>query len=128
MINKNNSSNKNFGIIFSIIFIVIGIYPLLFEKNVRLWPLIIANILIFVSFFFPRILAPFNKVWHLFGLIISKFMGPFTMGLVYWSTIFSTSVLVKIFKKNYLNLKSDLDLKTYWINVSAKKTNIKDQF
>ena len=85
-------------------------------------------ILIFVSFFFPLILAPFNKVWHLFGLIISKFMSPFTMGLIYWSTIFSTSVLVKIFRKNYLNLKSDLDLKTYWINVNAKKTNIKDQF
>lgn len=124
----DKKSNKNFGITFSIIFFIIGVYPLLFEENVRRWSLIVAATLILVSYIFPNILNIFNKTWHLFGLFISSIMNPLIMGLIYWSLIFTTSLFVKLFKKNYLGLRSDSSLKTYWILTDNKKTNMRDQF
>ena len=74
------------------------------------------------------ILKPLNLIWFKLGLFLGKFISPIVMGIVYFIVVFPTSVLTKLFKKNYLNVKYEKNKSSYWINVKDKNNTMKDQF
>ena len=121
------SSNKSFGIVFFVVFLLIGIYPILKDGNIRIWSLVIAIIFLFLSLTKPRILTPLNKVWIKFGLFLGKIISPIVMGVIFFSVVTPTSFFMKIFGKDLLNLKYNNN-KTYWIEKSGPKSKMKNQF
>ena len=121
------SSNKNFGIVFFLVFLLIAIYPILKDGNIRIWSLVIAIIFLFLSLTKPRILTPLNKVWIKFGLFLGKIVSPIVMGVIFFSVVTPTSFFMKIFGKDLLNLKYNNN-KTYWIEKSGPKSKMKNQF
>ena len=120
-------SNKSFGIVFFVVFLLIGIYPILKDGNIRIWSLVIAIIFLFLSLTKPRILTPLNKVWIKFGLFLGKIISPIVMGVIFFSVVTPTSFFMKIFGKDLLNLKYNNN-KTYWIEKSGPKSKMKNQF
>ena len=74
------------------------------------------------------ILKPLNLIWFKFGLFLGKFIAPIVMGIVYFMVVFPTFILLKLFKRNYLNIKYERNKSSYWINVKNKQTTMKDQF
>ena len=74
------------------------------------------------------VLKPLNLIWFKFGLFLGKFIAPIVMGIVYFIVVFPTSLLLKLFKKNYLNIKYEKNINSYWINVKSKNTTMKNQF
>jgi len=120
-------SNKSFGIVFFVVFLLIGIYPILKDGNIRIWSLVIAIIFLFLSLTKPRILTPLNKVWIKFGLFLGKIVSPIVMGVIFFSVVTPTSFFMKIFGKDLLNLKYNNN-KTYWIEKSGPKSKMKNQF
>ena len=123
------SSNRSFGVVFFIVFLIISLYPLLNQESIRVWALIISFIFLFLGILNSILLSPLNFIWYNFGLILGKFVSPIIMGIVYFIVVFPTFLLIKLFKKNYLNLKYDNSKETYWItNQTNKQNSMKDQF
>lgn len=123
------SSNKSFGIVFFIVFLIIALYPLLDQESIRIWSLIISIVFLFLGILNSILLSPLNFIWYHFGLFLGRFLSPVVMGIVYFLVVFPTFLFIKLFKKNYLNLEYDKSEKTYWITTEINKNNkMKDQF
>ena len=120
-------SNKSFGIVFFIFFSIVSVFPLLKDENIRIWSLIIAIIFLILGLLNSKILTPLNKIWFKFGILLSSFVSPLVMGIVFFGIVTPTSLIMKVLGKNLLNLKKG-NKKTYWIERSVIKSKIKNQF
>ena len=121
-------SNRSFGIVSFAVFLIISLYPLIHQEELRLWSLYISLIFLVIGILSPFLLSPLNFLWFKFGLFLGKVVSPFAMGIVYFVVVFPTFLFIKIFKKNYLNLRYDKSKKSYWIKVEKYNSNMKDQF
>ncbi len=123
------SSNRNFGIVFFVVFLIIALYPLSNQEEIRVWSLTISLVFLFLGILNSILLSPLNFIWHNFGLFLGRFVSPIVMGVVYFIVVFPTFLFIKLFKKNYLNLEYDKNKETYWITSEINKNNnMKDQF
>ena len=128
MNNKKNNSNRSFGVVFFIVFLIIALYPLLYDHSIRIWSIIVAFTFLFFGLLNSALLTPLNSIWFKFGLLLGKFIAPIVMGIIYFLVVFPTFLLLKLFKRNYLNVKYESDKDTYWKNIKNKKVTMKDQF
>jgi hypothetical protein len=128
MQNSKSGSIKSFGIVFFLVFIIIALYPLLNENNIRVWSLFVGFIFLFLGIANSPLLKPFNLIWFKFGLSLGKLIAPIVMGIVYFIVVFPTFLLLKLFKRNYLNIKYQRNKSSYWTIVNDKGTTMKDQF
>lgn len=123
----NSSSNRSFGLVFFIFFFIIGIWPLLNNEMFRVWSIIISFIFLILGLINSNILTPLNLLWFKFGLLLGKFFSPLVMGLIFFLVVTPTSLLMKIFRKDLLNLKYN-NKNTYWIENKGQKSKMKNQF
>ena len=121
------SSNKSFGLVFFIVFILIAFYPLLNDGNIRLWSLLVSLIFLILGLLNSKILNPLNSLWQKFGLLLNKVMSPLIMGLIFFFIVTPIGILMRILKKDLLNLKYN-NKKTYWIEKNGPKSSMKNQF
>ena len=128
MNNIKASSIRSFGIVFYLVFIIIALYPLLNNHEIRFWSLIIGFIFLFFGMVESPLLKPLNLIWFKFGLFLGKMIAPIIMGIVYFIVVFPTFLILKLFKRNYLNIKYERNKNSYWINVENKQTTMRDQF
>ena len=128
---KNNNikigTNKSFGIVFFIFFLIVTIFPLFKDGNIRIWSLIIAIIFLILGLLNSKILTPLNKIWFKLGILLGSFVSPIVMGVVFFVIVTPTSLIMKVLGKNLLNLKRD-NKRTYWIERSKIKSKMKNQF
>ena len=120
-------TNKSFGIVFFVFFLIVSIFPLLNDGNIRIWSLIISIIFLILGILNSKILTPLNQVWFKFGILLGRFVSPAVMGVVFFSIVTPTSVVMRVLQKNLLNLKKG-NKKTYWIERSKIKSKMKNQF
>tara|TARA_B100001123_G_C15111417_1_gene947627 strand:+ start:340 stop:723 length:384 start_codon:yes stop_codon:yes gene_type:complete len=121
------SSNRSFGIVFFIVFLLISIYPILKDENIRIWSLIISIIFLVLGFFNSKYLTPLNRTWFKFGLVLGKIISPIIMGFVFFIVVTPISFIMRILGKDLLNLKYNNN-KTYWIEKNGPKSKMKNQF
>ena len=101
MNNKNLkiSTNKSFAYVFAVVFIIIGIYPLLNNEDPRYWSLIVSLILLILGYKNSLILTPFNSIWFKFGLLLGSVFAPIIMSLVYFLVVYPTNLFLKVLRK-----------------------------
>ena len=115
-------SNKSFGIVFSIVFLIIAIYPLINNDELRIWSLIIAIIFLVLGLINSKILTPLNKLWFKFGILLGRIVSPIIMGLIFFMVVTPIALIMRIIGKDLLNLKFNKD-KSYWIEKTGPKLN-----
>ena len=120
-------SNRSFGIVFFVVFLLIGIYPIFYEGNIRVWSIIIASIFLILGLLNSNFLLPLNKLWFKFGLLLGRIISPIVMGIVFFIVVTPTSFLMKLIGKDLLNLKYNNN-KSYWIEKTGPKSKMKNQF
>ena len=120
-------TNKSFGIVFFLFFLIVAIFPLLNDGGIRTWSVIISIIFLILGLFNSRILTPLNKIWFKLGILLGNFVSPIVMGIVFFVIVTPTSLIMKVLGKNLLNLKKG-NKKTYWIERSVIKSKMKNQF
>ena len=120
-------SNKNFGIVFFLFFLIVSILPLFEDENIRIWALIIGVIFLTLGLFNSSILTPLNKIWFKFGILLGRIISPIVMSIVYFGVITPISLIMKLLGKDLLNLKKSKK-KSYWIEKSIIKNKMKNQF
>ena len=120
-------SNKSFGVVFFLVFLLISLYPLINDGNLRIWSFVISIIFLILGILNSKILNPLNKIWFKFGLLLGKIMSPIVMGIIFFIVVTPTGLILRLFQKDVLNLKFNNN-NTYWIEKSGPKSKMKNQF
>ena len=123
----NTSTNKSFGIVFFLFFLIVSLFPLFKNEDIRVWSLIIAIIFLILGLLNSKFLTPLNKIWFKFGILLGKFVSPIVMGIVFFGVVTPTALLMRVFGKNLLGLKKTNE-ESYWIKRSKIKSKMKNQF
>ena len=124
---KKNSSNRSFGLLFFVVFFLIGIWPLFKENDYRLWSLIISIIFLVLGLLDSKLLNPLNNVWVKFGEILGKIIAPIVMMIVFFIVLTPLSFIVKLFIKDLLKIKF-IKNNSYWIIRKKDIGSMKKQF
>jgi hypothetical protein len=109
------SSNRSFGFVFAVVFAIIGLFPLLFGGGVRTWALAVAAVFAAIALAFPAALAPLNRIWLKFGLLLHRVVNPIMLGIMFYAVITPTGLIMRAFGKDPLRLRFEKNADTYWI-------------
>ena len=120
-------TNRNFGVVFFLVFLFISLFPLLNHGNIRIWSVIIALVFLILGLLNSPVLSPLNKLWFKFGIMLGNLISPVVMAIIFFMVVTPTSLLVRLFGKDLLSLKKN-DKKTYWIKKNNIKSKMKNQF
>ena len=120
-------SNRSFGIVFFVVFLLIALYPFTYNGELRIWSLIISLIFLFLGVFNSKFLTPLNKLWFKFGLLLGKVISPIIMGFIFFLVVTPIGFIMRIIGKDLLNLKFNKN-QSYWIEKSGPKSKMKNQF
>ena len=121
------SSNKSFGIVFFIVFLIIALYPIIKDGDIRLWSLILSLIFLILGLINSIILTPLNRLWFKFGIFLGKIVSPIILGIIFFLVVTPTGFLLRLFGKDVINLKYNNN-NSYWIKKTGPKSKMKDQF
>ena len=127
MDNIKIGSNRSFGIVFFIVFLLIGIYPIINSEGIRVWSVIISLIFLVLGLLNSKVLIPLNKIWFKFGILLGKIISPIIMGIIFFFVVTPIGLIMRILGKDLLNLKYNNN-KTYWIEKNGPKSKMKNQF
>ena len=120
-------SNRSFGIVFFVFFLIIATYPLIKDGELRLWSLIISIVFLFLGLVNSKILNPLNKLWFKFGIFLGKIISPLVMGIIFFLVVTPIGLLMRLLNKDLLNLRFNNN-SSYWIEKTEPKSKMKNQF
>ena len=120
-------TNRNFGIVFFFVFLIISAYPLLNDDEIRYWSLFISLIFLLLGLINSRLLTPLNKAWVRFGIMMGRIINPIIMSLIFFLVVTPTGYLIRLIGKDVLHLKKNDD-KSYWKKKEKNLSSMKDQF
>ena len=127
MDNIKVGSNRSFGIVFFIVFLIIGLYPIINNENLRVWSIIISLIFLSLGLINSKLLNPLNKLWFKFGILLGKIVSPIIMAIIFFFDVTPIGILMRLLKKDLLNLNFSSN-KSYWIEKNEPKSKMKNQF
>ena len=122
------SSEKSFGILFGVVFIIISVWPLFYSNSLRVWSLILAIIFFLITFLKPSLLKPFNNAWIKLGELLGRIIAPIMMAIVYFLILTPISLLVRLLGKDLIGMKFNNDIKSYWIKRKKHLGSMDKQF
>ena len=121
-------SNRNFGIVFFLVFLIISLYPLTFNEGLAKWALVISIIFLALGLINSKILTPLNRLWFEFGMLLGRIISPIIMALIFFLVVTPIGLIMRLLRKDLLNLKYSKDSKSYWIKKKGPKSKMKNQF
>ena len=141
----NPGSEKSFGVVFAVVFLIIALYPLIGYKDIHLigfkdiypligskvihlWALVVSFIFLFLAYLAPSLLSLPNKLWFKLGLLIGAIVTPIVMAIIYFSTVLPIGIGMRIFRKDLLNQQINKNKKSYWIEREKPVGPMKNQF
>ena len=120
-------SNRSFGIVFFVVFLIIATYPLINGDELRLWSLIISIVFLSLGLVNSKILNPLNKLWFKFGIFLGQIISPLVMSIIFFLVVTPIGLLMRLFNKDLLNLKFNNN-SSYWIEKTEPKSKMNNQF
>ena len=112
--------------LFFIFFLIVGLYPLISNKPIRIWSVAVSLVFLTVTIIKPNLFTFLNKLWIKFGILLGKIISPIVMGLVFFFVVTPIGVFVKVLKKDVMGLKRGKS--SYWITRDDKIQSMKKQF
>ena len=125
---NSKSSNRSFGFLFFVVFLIIGLWPLKNGGNINSYFLIASAIFLFLGLINAKILSPLNKMWIKFGEILGIVIAPIVMAIVYFIFLTPVSLIVRVLGKDLLGLKFLKEKKSYWIKRKKNLNSMRKQF
>ena len=124
---KNLPSNKNFGITFFVVFLLIALYPLSYGGDIRIWSISISLMFLILGFINSNILTPLNKLWFKVGFFLGIIISPIIMSIIFFFIVTPIGLIMRLLGKDLLKLKYNKS-KSYWIKKNDEKSEMKNQF
>ncbi len=120
-------SNRNFGLVFFTVFLLIALWPILNNNDLRIWSLIVSLVFLVFGSLNSKLLTPFNKLWFKFGTLLGNIIAPIIMGIIFFLVVTPTGLIMKILKKDLLKLKNN-NSDTYWLEKDNSNNSLRNQF
>jgi len=110
------SSDRSFGLVFAAV--AVAVAGLSAWRGGWVWPYALAAAAAFggLALVAPRALAPLNKAWLRFGLLLHRIVNPLVMGLMFFLVIAPMGLVMRLGGKDFLRLRFDRAARTYWIS------------
>ena len=125
---KSESSNRSFGLLIFIVFLILGLWPLKNSQSFNLFFITVAIIFLFLGLINSKLLSPLKKIWIKFGEILGSIIAPIIMALVYFIFLTPISLIVRLFGKDLLGIKLNKSIDSYWIKRKKKLGPMRKQF
>ena len=125
---NKKSSNKSFGILFFVVFLGLGLWPLTNDNSPNIYLIIISIIFLILGLLNSKLLSPLNSFWIKFGELLGKIIAPVVMAIIYFLILTPISLMVRLFGKDLLGVKFSKQLKTYWIKRKKDLGSMDKQF
>ena len=122
------SSNRSFGLLFFVVFLIVSLWPLTYEGSIRIWSVVISGVFLILGLINSKLLTPLNVLWFKLGMILGAIISPIVMGIVFFLVVTPTGFILRIMGKDLLNKKYDKEKETYWIKREASIGTMKRQF
>ena len=122
------SSNRSFGLVFFIVFLIVAFWPLKYEEDIRLWSLVLSIIFFILAILNSKLLTPLNKLWFKFGIFLGSIVSPIIMGVVYFIVVTPTGVFMRLLGKDLLKTNKEKNASTYWMKRDKQDSTMKKQF
>ncbi len=110
-----SGSNRAFGVVFAVVFAIIGLFPLLGDGAVRVWAVAISLVFLALALAAPRLLKPLNRLWFRFGMLLNMIVTPLVMALLFFVTVTPIALAMRLVGKDPLRLRFDPAAESYWI-------------
>lgn len=108
-------SDRKFGLLFFVVFLMVGLFPLLAHHEIRVWGLIVSGVFLVAALLVPRALHPLNVVWMRLGWVLGKIVSPIVLGALFFLAVLPMGLFMRLRGKDLLRLKMDPSAKSYWI-------------
>ena len=122
------SSNRNFGLVFFVVLLIIALWPLKYESDIRLWAIILSLVFLVLGVLNSKFLSPLNKLWFKFGILLGSIVSPIVMGAVFFIVVTPIGLIMRFLGKDLLRINKNKTISTYWINRDKQKKTMKKQF
>ena len=122
------SSNRSFGLVFFVVFLIVALWPLKYEEDIRLWSLVLSIIFFILGILNSQLLTPLNKLWFKFGMFLGLIVSPIVMGIVYFLVVTPIGIFMRLLGKDLLKTSKAKNASTYWIKRINKQSTMKKQF
>ena len=122
------SSNRSFGFVFFVVFLVISLWPLKSQGDLRLWAFILSLIFLVLGVLNSKFLTPLNKLWYKFGILLGSIVSPIVMGVVFFIVVTPIGLIMRFLGKDLLRINKNKLVSTYWVNREKQNTTMKKQF
>ena len=122
------SSNRSFGLVFFVVFLIIALWPLKYEEDIRLWSLALSIIFFILGVLNSKLLTPLNKLWFKFGIFLGSIVSPIIMGIVYFLVVTPTGIFMRLLGKDLLKTSKVKNASTYWLKRDKQHGTMKKQF
>lgn len=109
------SSNRSFGWVFTAVFLILAVWPLVSGGMVRWWSLFIAVVFALVTVAAPKLLALPNRLWLRLGLLLNRIISPIVLAFLFYVVVTPMGTLMRVFGKDSLRLRRSASDTSYWI-------------
>jgi hypothetical protein len=110
------SSDRAFGFVFAVFFVLVGLSPLRAHHPVRWWAFLVAGLFLVAGTVTPALLHPLNKYWTKLGLLMGRIVSPVVTAVLFYAVVTPTALLFRIMGKDPLRLARDPEAQSYWID------------
>lgn len=125
-------SERSFGLVFAAVFAVVALFPLTGEDGgVRWWAVAVAGAFLLAALLVPARLAPLNRLWFRFGLLLGRVVSPLAMGIIFFLTVTPVGLLMRLRRPDLLEQAIDREAASYWVEIdreAARQSSMRNQF
>ena len=122
------SSNRSFGVLFFIVFLIIALWPLKSQGDLKLWAFILSVVFLILGIINSKFLTPLNKLWFKFGIMLGSIVSPLIMGIIFFTVVTPIGIIMRFLGKDLLKIDKNKTAETYWINRNKEKSTMKKQY
>lgn len=121
-------SNKKFGLVMSLFFLILAVYPYLNGLPLKNNLFIVSFVFLICALIKPEILYYPNFIWMQLGRMLGIVVSPIILALLFFVVFMPIGLVLRLFKKDLLNMSLDKNSSTFWIQSNLTNQNFKDQF
>ena len=122
------SSNRSFGLVFFVVFLIIGLWPLLDGGQFKIWSLFFSLFFLVLGLLNSKLLTPLNLLWTKFGILLGNVFAPIVMSFIFFLVVTPIGLLMRIMGRDLLRTKYNKSEKSYWVKRDKRTTKMNQQF
>jgi hypothetical protein len=112
---------RKFGLTIGIAFVLLALLLFITKKSSFPYFGSLGLLLILIGLAAPVILKPLNKIWMSLAIVLGWIMTRVILIILFYLAVTPIGLLVKLFRKDFLDMKIDKNKDSYWQKRERKK-------